>query len=180
MYNGIGLKTARGSGTNGYVTRNLSFVKPKFSGSKPYNYDEMAVPQKTRKPNDAILLHKSKRQIEVECLQLRERLETQQYAGRLVLLVLRPCRLEEEEIERQVKRLKAELTAKLEERLANTKDEVLMERKEREMLRLKDAFGIKSDHKEGHGFRFETERQKEERMTRIDEEERALKRQRRI
>mgnify|MGYP006867842780 CR=1 FL=1 len=33
MYNGIGLQTARGSGTNGYVQRNLSFVhvgKPKI------------------------------------------------------------------------------------------------------------------------------------------------------
>jgi len=28
MYNGIGLATARGSGTSGYVQKNLSFVKP--------------------------------------------------------------------------------------------------------------------------------------------------------
>jgi serine/arginine repetitive matrix protein 2 len=28
MYNGIGLQTARGSGTSGYVQKNLSFVKP--------------------------------------------------------------------------------------------------------------------------------------------------------
>lgn len=27
MYNGIGLQTPRGSGTSGYVQRNLSFVK---------------------------------------------------------------------------------------------------------------------------------------------------------
>ena len=27
MYNGIGLTTARGSGTNGYVQRNLSLVR---------------------------------------------------------------------------------------------------------------------------------------------------------
>lgn len=27
MYNGIGLNTARGSGTNGYVQRNLSMVR---------------------------------------------------------------------------------------------------------------------------------------------------------
>lgn len=27
MYNGIGLKTVRGSGTNGYVTTNKSFIK---------------------------------------------------------------------------------------------------------------------------------------------------------
>ena len=29
MYNGIGLTTQRGSGTNGYVQRNLSFVRQK-------------------------------------------------------------------------------------------------------------------------------------------------------
>ena len=29
MYNGIGLTTQRGSGTNGYVQRNLSFVREK-------------------------------------------------------------------------------------------------------------------------------------------------------
>lgn len=28
MYGGVGLQTARGSGTNGYVTRNLGFVRP--------------------------------------------------------------------------------------------------------------------------------------------------------
>ena len=27
MYNGIGLATARGSGTNGYVQKNLAFIK---------------------------------------------------------------------------------------------------------------------------------------------------------
>jgi hypothetical protein len=28
MYNGIGLQTPRGSGTSGYVQKNLSYVKP--------------------------------------------------------------------------------------------------------------------------------------------------------
>ncbi len=28
MYGGVGLQTARGSGTNGYVTRNMAFVRP--------------------------------------------------------------------------------------------------------------------------------------------------------
>lgn len=77
MYNGIGLKTARGSGTNGYVTRNLSFAKPKFSTSKPHDYSNDNPAPRSRKPNADVLLHKSKRQIEVECLELRERLEVQ-------------------------------------------------------------------------------------------------------
>ena len=28
MYNGVGLQTARGSGTSGYVQKNLSHIKP--------------------------------------------------------------------------------------------------------------------------------------------------------
>jgi serine/arginine repetitive matrix protein 2 len=76
MYNGIGLKTPRGSGTNGYVTRNLSFAKQKHK-FKEYDYSKETPASVTRKPNDDILLHKSKREIEVECLQLRERLECQ-------------------------------------------------------------------------------------------------------
>lgn len=79
MYNGIGLGTARGSGTNGYVTRNLSFVKPKNASFKPYDYSKAATAKRSRAPNDDVLLHKSKRQIEVECLELRERLESQKY-----------------------------------------------------------------------------------------------------
>lgn len=72
MYNGLGLKTPRGSGTSGYVQRNLSFAKPK--SSTPFNYDQ-APPKPARKPNADIQLHKAKRQVEVECLQYQEELE---------------------------------------------------------------------------------------------------------
>ncbi len=88
MYNGIGLRTARGSGTNGYVTRNLSFVKPKNFTSKPYNYDNEPAAPRMRKPNDDILLHKSKRQIEVECLELREKLEVQKYSIIFIVMLI--------------------------------------------------------------------------------------------
>ena len=33
MYGNVGLPTARGSGTNGYIQRNLSFIKKKFNES---------------------------------------------------------------------------------------------------------------------------------------------------
>jgi len=59
------------------------------------------------------------------------------------------------------------------------KEEVLLERKDKEMNRLKSAFGIEDDFVEGHGFKFETEAQKQERLARIAEEEKAIKRQRR-
>jgi len=82
MYNGIGLKTPRGTGTSGYVTRNLSFAKPKYTtGNKPFNYKDAPPPPKTRRPNDDVLLHKSKRQIEVECFELQEKLESEEYTA---------------------------------------------------------------------------------------------------
>lgn len=71
MYNGLGLRTPRGSGTNGFVQRNLSFARPKISNN--FQYDQL--PSKSsRKPSLDILLHQSKRQIEVECLQYEEEL----------------------------------------------------------------------------------------------------------
>ena len=74
MYNGIGLKSARGSGTNGYVQRNLSFVKPKTKSNNDYKYEDQ--PQAPpRKPNDEVLLHKARRQVEVEVLEYQEKLE---------------------------------------------------------------------------------------------------------
>lgn len=75
MYNGLGLRTARGSGTNGYVQRNLSFAKPRTQG----NYQpDLAPPKPARKPNADVMLHRSKRQIEVECLQYEEELAESQ------------------------------------------------------------------------------------------------------
>jgi serine/arginine repetitive matrix protein 2 len=38
MYNGVGLQTARGSGTSGYVQRNLSHVTPGSTGFKQQDY----------------------------------------------------------------------------------------------------------------------------------------------
>jgi hypothetical protein len=61
----------------------------------------------------------------------------------------------------------------LEIRLANSKEEVLMEAKEREMLKMKDAFGIKRGSEEGSAFNFESEKQRQERQERIAQEEKS-------
>lgn len=81
MYNGIGLQTARGSGTNGYVQRNLSFVhvgKPKID----YKTEEEIrrfESEYIKAPNEEILEHHRKRKIEVQCLELEEKLEKKGY-----------------------------------------------------------------------------------------------------
>jgi serine/arginine repetitive matrix protein 2 len=73
MYNGIGLPTPRGSGTNGYVQKNLAHVSKKRQ-MKP---DIVSPPDpdidKTTDPE--IVLHQKKREIESKCLRLRRELE---------------------------------------------------------------------------------------------------------
>eukprot|EP00485_Elphidium_margaritaceum_P003679 CAMPEP_0202701256 /NCGR_PEP_ID=MMETSP1385-20130828/14353_1 /ASSEMBLY_ACC=CAM_ASM_000861 /TAXON_ID=933848 /ORGANISM="Elphidium margaritaceum" /LENGTH=383 /DNA_ID=CAMNT_0049358631 /DNA_START=44 /DNA_END=1195 /DNA_ORIENTATION=- len=69
-YNGIGLRTARGSGTNGYIQRNLAHIsRPKqefIVGLKTQlnNKRKVAKPNKLR-VDTSIMQHNQKRQIEV-------------------------------------------------------------------------------------------------------------------
>jgi len=62
MYNGIGLTTPRGSGTSGYVQKNLSFVKPNQQRSRDdFLKDLQALKDNVlpppKKANKDILLH---------------------------------------------------------------------------------------------------------------------------
>ena len=103
MYNGIGLPTPRGSGTNGYVQRNLAFLT---SYKDKINYkseegikrgDAVAF----KEPNKEILMHERKRQVEVKCFELEQTLEEQGYP--------------EDEIEKHVTDLRKKLLSKLTE-----------------------------------------------------------------
>ncbi|CAN7988667.1 unnamed protein product, partial [Ixodes pacificus] len=81
MYNGIGLQTARGSGTNGYVQRNLSFVqrsKDKVNYKTEEDIQRLDA-QMNRKANQEILDHERKRKLEIKCLELQEMMEEQGY-----------------------------------------------------------------------------------------------------
>lgn len=78
MYNGIGLTTARGSGTSGYVQRNLSSLNKQKHKKEDYKTEEDIQRMEaalSRPPNKDILNHQKKRQIELWCLEERERLE---------------------------------------------------------------------------------------------------------
>jgi serine/arginine repetitive matrix protein 2 len=81
MYNGIGLQTARGSGTNGYVQTNKFLVKYRTSGPPlPGRGDDASAGLGgMRKPNKDILDHDRKRQVELKLLVLRDALEEQGY-----------------------------------------------------------------------------------------------------
>ena len=113
-YNGIGLKTPRGSGTNGYVQRSLANIrrKPHAPYARDSGFDQ---PQtKSRKPNPEIMEHDRKRGIELKCLELQDKLEEEGY----VLSPPSPSpvqrtdygRFVEEEIEKKVEQLRRELT----------------------------------------------------------------------
>merc|ERR1711862_1027167 len=81
MYNGIGLTTPRGSGTNGYVQRNLAFIS-NFKEEQPF---ESTVDVKKsdalffKEPNKEILEHEKKRKIEVKCFEMEEEMAEQGY-----------------------------------------------------------------------------------------------------
>lgn len=79
MYNGIGLTTARGSGTNGFVQRNWATVR-KTKDQVNYRTEEEIAKldlATNKQPNKEILDHERKRKIEVKCAELEETLEGQ-------------------------------------------------------------------------------------------------------
>lgn len=138
MYNGIGLRTPRGSGTNGYVSRNLSFVKQQnyVNGSNRKPTDASLAKPVAKKPSRSVLLHNERRQVEIELLALRDELEER-------------C-VDLEEIEKIIKQERSKRYADIEAKL----DKDLKMEKEKEMEKVTDAFGISRDYKEGDAFKF--------------------------
>ena len=77
MYNGIGLQTPRGSGTNGYIQSNKFFIRSKTGKNSENGKGFEANPASaglTRKPNRDILEHDRKRQIELKLVELEDQL----------------------------------------------------------------------------------------------------------
>ena len=81
MYNGIGLETARGSGTNGYVQRNIAVLRNQSTRVDYKSEEEIKKldAQMVRKPNEEILEHARKRKVELKCMEMRELMEEQGY-----------------------------------------------------------------------------------------------------
>ncbi|CUM67572.1 uncharacterized protein PRCAT00005272001 [Priceomyces carsonii] len=85
-YNGIGLRTTRGSGTSGYVQKSLALNQDrKDSGHSKYRQllkrkrenEKQKLENDTKKTRarSELLGHENKRMIEVRCMELREELE---------------------------------------------------------------------------------------------------------
>lgn len=79
MYNGIGLQTPRGSGTNGHVQRNWALVRPSEKSKAYKTEQELSAldSSNSRQPNKEILDHERKRKIELKCAEFAELLEEQ-------------------------------------------------------------------------------------------------------
>lgn len=171
MYNGIGLRTARGSGTNGYVQSNKAYVKPVNvrravelnSGREAQAERWKAATQQAG--NAELLAHAKKREVEVQVFELRDRLEEEG--------------LDEDTIEERCSELRGRLsTAQRTPAAAATTTKLdshaAAETKRRDDARLREALGIR-DHVEGQAF----DRELQERLKEERKAERDLDRQRR-
>lgn len=78
MSSNVGLTTPRGSGTSGYVQRNLAHLKPRDQ-VKPYSTDLDSLKHRQRQPDKEILEHDRKRDVELKVFELRDRLEDEGY-----------------------------------------------------------------------------------------------------
>jgi cwf21 domain len=103
MSSNVGLTTPRGSGTSGYIQRNLSTLKPRTTGygapypplGSPSNSSSLLHPSQ-RQPDQAILAHDRQREVEIKVFTLRDELEE---GGKV----------DEEEIERRCDELRRKL-----------------------------------------------------------------------
>lgn len=79
MYDGIGLPTPRGSGTNGYVQKNYAAIKNRREKVEYRSDADLARLDRTlnKQPNKEILEHQWKRSIELKCVIFQDKLEEQ-------------------------------------------------------------------------------------------------------
>ena len=108
MYNGIGLKTVRGTSTSGFVQRNQSHVAPSWIRKRVLKQTPADVLRKERKIDPELLSHRRKRRVEVKLCEERIKMED---AGVLT----------NESIDIKINKLRKELLEKL------VQDEVLEE-----------------------------------------------------
>lgn len=78
MSDNVGLSTPRGSGTSGYVQRNLAQMRPRDYAAPYPPKDLDSLRHRQRQPDKDILEHDRKRQIEVKVFELRDQLEEEE------------------------------------------------------------------------------------------------------
>lgn len=182
MSSNVGLSTPRGSGTSGYVQRNLAHMKPRDHAA-PYPAD-LDRRHKMRQPDKDILEHDAKREVELKVIELEDKLEEEGYVSQspspvspfyalgiykrhVELTFLGQCRLDEKEIEERCDELRAKLLAELKRgggagrsKRSFKSHEVhgMADAKIKESERLRSALKISKDYQEGDHWRRQEER----------------------
>ncbi|KAB1204510.1 Serine/arginine repetitive matrix protein 2 [Morella rubra] len=144
MYNGIGLQTPRGSGTNGYIQGNKFFIRPK-SGRLAETTKGFEANQGTggvtRKANKDILEHDRKRQIELKLVILQDTLIDQGYTDAETAEKLEEAR---KTLEAAASQDGSVAIVAAENKLSDTQTHQIAARKEKQLETLRAAFGIQS------------------------------------
>lgn len=204
MSDNVGLATPRGSGTSGYVQRNLAHMRPRDMGAPYAPRDSDSLRHRPRQPDQGLLEHDRKREVEVKVFELRDKLEEEG----CVYLTLRTgwevdvwltdlgdYRVDEEDIESRCDELRKKLLADMEKNQGRRGGGVgpaprksfkmhqvheLADAKIKESERLRQALKISKDYEEGSHWRRQEERLKKalERETGDGKDERDAKEER--
>ncbi|KAG2170678.1 MAG: Uncharacterized protein AUREO_004390 [Aureobasidium pullulans] len=166
MSSNVGLSTPRGSGTSGYVQRNLSHLKPRDAAA-PYSKDHDLLRHRQRQPDKDILEHDRKREIEVKVFELRDKLEEEE--------------VDEDEIEDQCTALRKKLQAEQSTKGSTTNARGLKSHQVHELAKakieesekLRRAFGISKDYEEGSHWKKQEEKAKQIQDRQAEESRRA-------
>ncbi|CAN0842175.1 Serine/arginine repetitive matrix protein 2 [Linum grandiflorum] len=142
MYNGIGLQTPRGSGTNGHIQTNKFFIRPRTDKvahtSKGFGEDQ-GTGGITKKPNKDILEHDRKRQIQLKLVVLEDKLIDQGFTDAEIAE-----KLEEARGVLEAASASEESGGPGDSKYSNTQSHQIAARKEKQMETLRAAFGIQS------------------------------------
>ncbi|KAK4169283.1 putative pre-mrna-splicing factor cwc21 protein [Cladorrhinum sp. PSN259] len=163
MSDNVGLSTPRGSGTSGYVQRNLAHMRPRDKAAPYAPRDSSSLSQShhiQRQPDKGLLEHDRKREIEVKVFELRDKLEEE-------------GELQEEEIDEQCDILRKKLLAEQQENDRKNKNapgprrnikmhqvHELADAKIKESERLRQALKISKDYEEGSHWRRDHDRRR--------------------
>lgn len=142
MYNGIGLQTPRGSGTNGYIQANKFFVKPKSGKVEIRGYEGDQGTAGVKKANKEILEHDRKRQIQLKLVILEEKLTDQGYSEFEISERLEEARRTLEKASASEPAVGGLIPT---EKVSDTQSHQIAARKEKQMETLRAALGIKKD-----------------------------------
>ncbi|KAG2329510.1 hypothetical protein Bca52824_000690 [Brassica carinata] len=151
MYNGIGLQTARGSGTNGYVQTNKFFVRPR-NGGKPVSggkgfADDQGTAGLSKKPNKAILEHDRKRQIHLKLAVLEDELSDQGFSDAEIAE-----KLEEARLKFEAAAASEESDAAGDSKISDTQTHQVAARKEKQMEAFRAALGLRDQEQAEEGI----------------------------